>query len=734
MENNYCWKVFQNSPGCFLLLLPDPPLFTIAEVTDSYLEATFTSRSIIGKGIFEIFPDNPDDVNATGVKNLQASLSEVITTKKQHVLPAQKYNVQNPQSSLFELKYWKVLNVPVINSDGDLVYIIHSVVDVTREMLMEINERLAKEETHRLNEEKAMLLDSITDGFLVVNQEGYITFCNKAAGNILQRPKEEISDHFFYELFPYLGQNHIQESVQTSIQSFIHNSYEYYDEHLKKWLRIIIYPSLNSVLVYFLDITILKNSERRCKSIIEHSYDGLAIVSKEGKVMDISESALKILGYEGSNSADVNFFRSIHAHDLIRVLRTFLMAVKTPGKSNVIQFQIRKRQGEFIWMECVFTNLIAEPTVQAMVLNFRDVTERIAQEQLLKSSEEKYRSLFQNNPAAIIVWSLPDLKPLEVNNTALIIYQYDLEQFKQLDLLHFRPLDDHARILKLLEDLKVRNSINSGTRKHIRKDGSIIYMNTHFYKIKYNKTDALLAISNDVTELVQLEVKLEREKKERQIEITQAVITAQENERAVLAKELHDNINQILSTTRLYIEHTLQKKIFSEQLLENSRDYLTKAIDEIRQLSKNLLPPFLEENNLKDAVKEITDHISKLSGITFHLQLDHIDHVLNNEAFKISLFRIIQEQINNIVKHSKASNAWISLIPLKDELKLEIKDDGIGCNMSVKKRGVGLKNIFSRSEIYGGEVTLDSEPGKGFLISIRYPIDNMRKTMIETTQ
>ena len=126
--------LFEASPGLQLVLLPDAPRFTIIAVTDAYLHATKTQRqAILGRGIFEVFPDNPDDPNATGVANLSASLHRVLLHRTADAMAVQKYDIRRPahEGGGFEERHWSPVNSPVLNIAGAIAYIIHRVEDVT---------------------------------------------------------------------------------------------------------------------------------------------------------------------------------------------------------------------------------------------------------------------------------------------------------------------------------------------------------------------------------------------------------------------------------------------------------------------------------------------------------------------------------------------------------------------------------------------------------------------------
>src|SRR6266481_1813385 len=136
--------LFQSTPGLYLILAPD---FTIKAVTDAYLHATMTKREdILGRGVFDVFPDNPNDPSATGVRNLRTSLQRVLQDKTSDAMAVQKYDIRKPESEGggFEVRYWSPVNSPVLGPTGKVLYIIHRVEDVT-EFIRLKHQELAQE-------------------------------------------------------------------------------------------------------------------------------------------------------------------------------------------------------------------------------------------------------------------------------------------------------------------------------------------------------------------------------------------------------------------------------------------------------------------------------------------------------------------------------------------------------------------------------------------------------------
>jgi signal transduction histidine kinase len=238
------------------------------------------------------------------------------------------------------------------------------------------------------------------------------------------------------------------------------------------------------------------------------------------------------------------------------------------------------------------------------------------------------------------------------------------------------------------------------------------------HTITYNGKKAVLTLGNNVTEKVLLENSLMEERKIRQQQITDAVITGQEKERVEIGQELHDNINQILATTKLYLEYALVQKKSRHKLINESKILTEKAMMEIRKLSNSLLPPSLEEVGLLEALNDLVENIKTVNSIKIITNWEEFTEYALDKKLKLTIFRIVQEQLNNIIKHAHATSAKISIVQKNDQVWLRIEDDGIGFDTSRRKNGVGIKNIISRSEVNNGKVSIQSKPGEGCVIAV----------------
>ena len=188
--------LFEASPTPFLVLTPE---FKIVAVSDSYLRATMTRRhDIVGRGLFEVFPDNPNDAAATGVQNLRKSLNKVLSARQPDEMAIQKYDVRRPaeEGGAFEERYWSPLNTPVFNDKGEITYIVHRVEDVTERMR-------TREALRESDEHLRLLVNSVRDyAILMLDPSGQVASWNQGAERIKGYNANEIVGRHFSCFYP----------------------------------------------------------------------------------------------------------------------------------------------------------------------------------------------------------------------------------------------------------------------------------------------------------------------------------------------------------------------------------------------------------------------------------------------------------------------------------------------------------------------------------------------------
>ena len=232
----------------------------------------------------------------------------------------------------------------------------------------------------------------------------------------------------------------------------------------------------------------------------------------------------------------------------------------------------------------------------------------------------------------------------------------------------------------------------------------------------------MIGTLQDVSHLRKLQDELADEKLQRQKEIAETVIRAQEKEKNRIGHELHDNVNQLLLTAKLFVDKFQSSCEEQQNLREKSMSYISMAIEEIRKLSKELAAPQLKEESLIGTIKSIVSDIELAGAMKIEFTYDEtVDQVSSGK--KITLFRIVQEQLKNIIKHANASLTQISLQKIHQQIQLLIRDNGNGFDPRQTYQGIGFSNIHERTEFYNGRVEVSSAPGKGCTITIDIPSD-----------
>src|SRR5688500_13778423 len=186
-----------------------------------------------------------------------------------------------------------------------------------------------------------------------------------------------------------------------------------------------------------------------------------------------------------------------------------------------------------------------------------------------------------------------------------------------------------------------------------------------------------------------LQQQLNEERNRYKNELALEVFNAQEKERMKIGEELHDNINQLLGVVKLYIEHAQVNPSAQDEMLKKSSEYLKQVIDEIRGLSKSLVSPTLNDLGLIESIRELIDSILKIRNIQIDIHKDDFSEEVLSDIQKLMVYRITQEQLNNILKHSKAEHVDIAFSRHGSQVQLTIEDDGVGFDTKKVKSGLG---------------------------------------------
>ena len=355
-------------------------------------------------------------------------------------------------------------------------------------------------------------------------------------------------------------------------------------------------------------------------------------------------------------------------------------------------------------------------------------------EQQLKMLIDLYRLVTVVTNDCLWEWNLITKEILWIDGGHKRVFGYQIENALIPQTFWESRLhpDDRVRLLTRLGNIISQGSgrMWEDEYRFQRADGEYAYVHDRGQIIYDEDRQAvrMVGATLDITprklaesRLLESESKLVHERLTRQKQLTHAVLSAQEKERADIGKELHDNLNQILGAAKLYIEMARSDEENREACLGKSSEYIVSVIEEIRRISKSLATPGLVMG-LFDSINILIDDLMVIHAIKFDFDEGDIDEKDVDEKLQLTIFRIVQEQLNNILKHAKATCAGIQLSKRDDEIILIISDNGEGCNTLEVEKGVGNINIKSRVELYHGTLTIASKPGEGYELRVALPL------------
>lgn len=350
--------------------------------------------------------------------------------------------------------------------------------------------------------------------------------------------------------------------------------------------------------------------------------------------------------------------------------------------------------------------------------------ERIKILRSLRESNERFELVNKATMDVIWDWNLLS-NALHLSSSVKQIFGFT-EQAVDLDWLyrHIHP-EDLEGVQQVLESvpksgqntlsIEYRLQLLDGSYRHVYSRGYVLYNSEG---VPYR----MIGAANDLTEKRKLEEELIKQRLRQQKLITETTIRAQEKERNELGKELHDNINQVLATIKMFLSIARQDASLREDLINRCHENISYAIEEIRRLSKSLVPPSLRDIGIAEALQELADEVNLTKSIVAEVRYENQPNRKLDAGQQLMLYRIVQEQMNNVLKYSQASKAVIDLRVQPQQIYLSVADNGVGFDPAQKARGIGLKNIASRVEFYAGKMHLEAAPGQGCKMEVVIPV------------
>jgi PAS domain S-box-containing protein len=466
----------------------------------------------------------------------------------------------------------------------------------------------------------------------------------------------------------------------------------------------------------------IKEREVRFRSLVQNGNDIIGVIGIDGKYSFVGANVQEHLSFRPEALLGKSALEFIHPDDQSLVAASFQEIISQQA-ITIKPFRFRNGNGVWRWIEARVSNHLNNPVIKGLVINSKDITEKKLSDDELRVSEELFRALVQNSSDLIVIIDhKANFSYLSDNVTAVLGYRPEEMSGKNaFDYIH--P-NDLVKVNLELERIIEGNEVAKGVEhRFLHKNGKWIWLESKgTYHIDNSTIKGILVNSRNIDDRVKLQKRLSQELVNKQKEITSAVITAQESERSQLGLELHDNVNQILTTVKLYNEMYLTGYIKDKQLLAKSSLYIQDCINEIRSISKRLSAPTLGKILLKDSIGELVESINLTKRIEISYIADGVDHHTISEDLHLAIYRIVQESLNNIIKYSYARAAVIEIMADESKLLLKISDNGKGFDEGKKSGGIGITNMKTRAENLNGNFQITSAPGQGCQIDVYFPL------------
>ena len=705
-------------------------------VYDKYKEKNFITNR--WKDIFGF--------NQLTTKNLFVEKSKCIIseTNHKHTSRIKNLKIGDQVSIRYQIKnkttgelFWLS---EVINKHYDLVLddvvVSGRITDVTKEQqyAMQIQE---SEERFR------NLIDAVPVMVWVSNEKNKVIYSNQASKNFLGFEVEKIKNprDYIQKIHPE-DRKKVMESWNGNINKKLTFSTEYrvkdgrnkYHNILENGVpRFYADGKFAGYIGAFFDLTSEKSFQQKLlienqklDLLTKNSPDIILLTDVNGMIEYVSPTAQRILGFTEKEMLNKSINRFI-CKECKTYLEKFDWLKKINQKNErKFEFRMMKKNGELLWIESLLSPVMTGNEMKILMHN-RDIQSIKAAEMVLKENEQKYRGLFENMELGIMEVDLEE-KIVWVNESFEKLTGYSLKYLKGKNALKlFLPDEGAKKIMYSVGTTRKQRNDSIYEIKMKKAKGElldVVISGSPIIDLKGNVKGSV-GIHWNVTEIRKLERMVEEEKLSRQKDIMKATLSAEEQQREILGNELHDGVGHILTYTSLFLQMAASSEKLSPELFEKAHVKVEQALNEVRRISRSLVPPALIDLGLKEAIIELFNQYADMKGMTFDIVTKNHDLSGIDMNAQRNIYRVIQELLNNTIKHAAASDVKLTLKRTTQKLTIHFYNNGRVFNPDKVKKGIGLKSIMNRAYFYNGVVNIQSTKTKGTNFIIELPLKNI---------
>ena len=462
-------------------------------------------------------------------------------------------------------------------------------------------------------------------------------------------------------------------------------------------------------------------SENRMRTILDTDPECIQLIDEQCILQDINKAGLEMVEAENIEKvAGLPVLRLVSEGQ--RELIEGLIRDAFVGNSGRVEYEMITLKGKKRWCEA---NIVpyrnAENRVIGALAVTRDITEKKEADIQLIRSEVKYRTLVEQAVDAIALYDANG-NILDVNSGSVNLLGYNREELLGMNLKDILT-GEEIRYNPVRYDVLTQGKSTVKQRKMRRKDGSIVDTEVRSQQLPDGR---FLSVIRDLTERIKTEQELQESYRALR-ELTGHLQNIREEERSIIAREIHDELGQQLTVLKMDISWLIKKLVNPGENVKERLNDLLEMIDDtvrsVRRISSELRPSMLDDLGLPAAIEWHAQEFGKRSGIQVLTELNTGEVKLPGKV-GITMFRVFQECLTNVARHSGAEQVNVRL-SLKDKrLDLEIQDNGHGflTKEIEKKKTLGILGMRERVSLIQGEFAIKSKPGKGTTVRVSVPI------------
>ncbi len=708
-SESYRRMIIESEPECVMLVTPDYTLLDMNPAGLKMIEAT-SPQQIIGQSVLNLL--------APQYQSTFMEMHERVCRGESRVAEFEIVGLKGSR------RWMESHGAPLRNQASDVIAHLAVTRDVTERKLAEDARREAERKYRDIFENAGEgIFQSTPDGQYVVANPALARIYGFTSPEELIHSCQDISRQLYVE--PARREEFKRQlEEEGAVRGFDHQVFR--KDRQKIWISVnarAVRDEQGKIRYYegtAQDITDRKRTEEELKlfrNLIDQSSDAIEVIDPATMAfLDCNATAHQTLGYTREE------FLSLTAFDIDPLTDWSILAglAEEMDKSGFVIFESahRRKDGSTFPIEINAKNIRLEKNYRLAVV--RDITERKRAEEAVRESEERYRELFENAKDVIYVQDLAGVYT-SVNRAAERLSGYDRSEiigtrFDQFVAPEYLPLACE-KITKKLGDkeqtsYEIEVIAKDGRRVPVELSSALI--------LKHGVPAGIQGIARDITDRKRAEETLRS--------YSRQLIDAQEAERKHIARELHDQIGQVLTAIRMNL-HNVGSSCETEEsksLIDQGVGLVDAAIDQVRDLSFELRPSLLDNLGLVAALRWYSDQYTQRTGIrTKSVSNLPEDRIRLRPELETACFRIVQEALTNVVRHADAKNVFIELSQGDHKIVLSIKDDGVGfgkpTNGGPTAIHLGLQGMKERALALGGTLTIDSVVAQGTEIRASFP-------------